>query len=104
MTVAQTNAPVTKADRESVITKSARFARVLRPQATQSVRTPIKPREAVFISAMLAALRRWSGKTSLKGRSLDSDYPAAGYLEELFGSEPEDRVRVARCRPDLPLV
>jgi hypothetical protein len=40
---------------------------LLRPQASQSVRTPKKSREPVFIDAMLAARRRGFGKTRLWG-------------------------------------
>ena len=96
MIVAHVKAPVTKAAKASVMTKSTRFVRVLRPQASQSVRTPIKPREPVFIDAMLAARRRGFGKTRLKGCSLDGDHPPASYVQEIHGTESEDRVRVAR--------
>ena len=65
MTVAHAKAPVTKADRESVMTKRTRFTLLRRPQASQSVRIPIKP--LVFMDAMLAARRRGFGKTRLRG-------------------------------------
>src|SRR3712207_7058884 len=82
------------------MTKNTRFALLLRPQASQSVRTPIKSREPVFIDAMLAARRRGFGKTRLRGCSLDGDYPPARHAQEIHGPEPEDRVRVARRSPD----
>ena len=96
MIVAQEKAPVTNAARERVMTKSTRFALLLRPQASQSVRTPMKPREPFFIDAMLAGRRLGFGKTPLKFGSLDGDYPAARYVQEIHGAEPEDRMRVAR--------
>src|SRR5215207_6334317 len=85
------------------MTKSTRFARLRRPQASQPVRVPFKPREPVFISSMLAARRREPGKAPRKVRSLDGDYPAVRYLQELRWAEPVDGVRVAGCRPDLLL-
>src|SRR3712207_4301835 len=86
------------------MTKNTRFALLLRPQASQSVRTPIKSREPVFMGAMLAARRRGFGKTRLRGCSLDGDYPPARHVQEIHGPEPEDRVRVARRSPDLFLI
>ena len=96
MIVAHAKTPVTNAAKASVMTKSTRFALLLRPQASQSVRMLIKPREPVFIDAMLAARRRGFGKTRLRGCSLDGDHPPARYVQEIHGTEPDDRVRVAR--------
>ena len=96
MIVAHAKAAVTNAAKASVMTKSTRFALLRRPQASQSVRMPIKPREPVSINAMLAARRRGLGKTTLRVGSLDGDHPAARYAQEIHGTEPEDSVRVAR--------
>ena len=96
MIVAHAKAPVTNSAKASLTTKSTRFALLLRPQASQSVRTLIKPRESVFIDAMLAARRRGFGKTRLRGCSLDGDHPPARYVQEIHVTEPDDSVRVAR--------